>query len=136
MEMAHSVEGRVPFLDHRLVEIVRSQPVNLKIRGATQKYVLREAVRNAVTDSVYRRPKHPFLSPPLMLNPEGRFKVLLQDTLRGSVLGSIPFFNQKKVVSVLDGLQSADESSRVANDQVLMMVLSACVLHDRFRLSA
>jgi asparagine synthase (glutamine-hydrolysing) len=135
MEMAHSVEGRVPFLDHHLVELVRSQPVNLKIRGAVQKYVLREAVRSVVTDSVYRRPKHPFLSPPLMLNPQGRFSVLLQDMLRGSVLASIPFFDQKKVVSVLDSLQSADESARVANDQVLMMVLSACVLHDRFRLS-
>jgi asparagine synthase (glutamine-hydrolysing) len=135
MEMAHSVEGRVPFLDHRLVELVRSQPVSLKIRGAVQKYVLREAVRGAVTDSVYHRPKHPFLSPPLMLNPQGRFSALLQDMLRGSVLASIPFFDQKKVVSVLDGLQSADESSRVANDQVLMMVLSACVLHDRLQLS-
>jgi asparagine synthase (glutamine-hydrolysing) len=136
MEMGHSIEGRVPFLDHRLVEVVRSQPVNMKIRGAIQKYVLREAVRNDVTDSVYRRPKHPFLSPPLMLNPQGRFSVLLQDMLRGSVLASMPFFDQKKVVSVLDGLQSADESTRVANDQVLMMILSACVLHDGFRLSA
>jgi asparagine synthase (glutamine-hydrolysing) len=135
MEMAHSVEGRVPFLDHCLVELVRCQPVSLKIRGTVQKYVLREAMRSAVTDSVYHRPKHPFLSPPLLLNPQGRFSVLLQDMLRGSVLASIPFFDQKKVVSVLDGLQSADESARVANDQVLMMVLSACVLHDRFRLS-
>jgi asparagine synthase (glutamine-hydrolysing) len=136
MEMAHSVEGRVPFLDHRLVEVARSQPVNQKIHGATQKYVLRQAVRNMVTDSVYRRPKHPFLSPPLMLSPKGRFSMLLQDMLRGSVLASMPFFDQKKVVSVLDGLETADESSRVANDQVLMMVLSACVLHDRLRLSA
>ncbi|HXW93209.1 MAG TPA: asparagine synthase (glutamine-hydrolyzing) [Terriglobales bacterium] len=136
MEMAHSVEGRVPFLDHRLVEVARSQPVNQKIHGATQKYVLREAVRNMVTETAYRRPKHPFLSPPLMLNPRGRFSVLLQDMLRGAVLASMPFFDQKKVVSVLDGLQTADESSRVANDQVLMMVLSACVLHHRLRLSA
>ena len=136
MEMAHSVEGRVPFLDHRVVEVVRSQPVNMKIRGAVQKYVLREAVRPDVTDSVYRRPKHPFLSPPLMLNSQGRFSGLLQDMLRGSVLASMPFFDQKKVVSILDDLQSADESSRVANDQVLMMILSACVLHDGFRLSA
>lgn len=136
MEMAHSVEGRVPFLDHRVVEVMRSQPINMKIRGAVQKYVLREAVRPDVTDSVYRRPKHPFLSPPLMLNPQGRFSGLLQDMLRGSVLASMPFFDQKKVVSILDDLQSADESSRVANDQVLMMILSACVLHDGFRLSA
>src|SRR5262249_9397495 len=40
MEMAHSIEGRVPFLDHRLIEVIRSQPVTQKIRGTTQKYVL------------------------------------------------------------------------------------------------
>ena len=136
MEMGHSIEGRVPFLDHRLVEVMRSQPVTQKIRGTTQKYVLRESARNVITETVYRRPKHPFLSPPATLNPQGRLSVLMQDMLRGPVLASMPFFDQKKVVSVLDGLETADECSRVANDQVLMMVLSACVLHDGFRLSA
>lgn len=37
MEMAHSIEGRVPFLDHNLVELVVSQPTNQKIRGMTEK---------------------------------------------------------------------------------------------------
>ena len=136
MEMAHSIEGRVPFLDHRLVEMMRAQPITQKIRGTTQKYVLREAVRDVITETVYRRPKHPFLSPPLTLNPRGRFGVLLQDMLRGSVLASMPFFDQKKVVGVLDSLHIVDESSRVANDQALMMILSACVIHDRLRLSS
>ena len=70
MEMAHSIEGRVPFLDHHVVEVIRSQPVTQKIRGMTEKYVLREAVRDVITDTVYRRQKHPFLSPPATLNPE------------------------------------------------------------------
>src|SRR5262245_1553468 len=42
MEMAHSVEGRVPFLDHKVVEVLCSQPVHQKIHGMTEKYVLRE----------------------------------------------------------------------------------------------
>jgi len=136
MEMAHSIEGRVPFLDHHLVELIRSQPVTQKIRGATQKYVLRESVRDVITDTVYRRAKHPFLSPPVMLNPQGRLGVLMQDILRGPVLLAMPFFDQKKIVGLLDRLHAMDESSRVAYDQVLMLVLSACVLHDRFKLSA
>src|SRR5579864_1522921 len=41
MEMGHSVEGRLPFLDHHVVELICSQPVRQKIRGAMQKYVLR-----------------------------------------------------------------------------------------------
>jgi len=133
MEMAHSIEGRVPFLDHHLAEIIRSQPVTQKIRGGTQKYVLRESARDVITETVYRRPKHAFLSPPAALDPQGRLSVLMQDTLRGPLLAALPFFNQKKVVSILDNLHTMDEGSGVANDQVLMILLSACVLQDRFR---
>jgi len=136
MEMAHSVEGRTPFLDHHLVEAVRSLPVTQKMRGTTQKYVLRESVRDVVTETVYRRPKHVFQSPPTMLNPQGRFSVLLQDVLRGPVLASMPFFDRKKVMDLLDGLHKLDEGLCIANDHVLLLLLSACVLHDRFGLAA
>jgi asparagine synthase (glutamine-hydrolysing) len=136
MEMAHSIEGRVPFLDHHLVEVIRSQPVTQKIHGMTEKYVLREAVRDVITDTVYRRQKHPFLSPPATLNPEEKLSTLVQDTLRSPVLASIPFFDQKKVVGLLDSLGTMDEGSRVANDQVLMILMSACVLHERLHLAA
>ncbi len=136
MEMAHSVEGRVPFLDHHLVELVRSQPVTQKIHGMTEKYVLREAVRDVITDTVYRRQKHPFLSPPATLNPKQKLGTFVQDTLRSPVLATLPFFNQKKVLGVLDSLNTMDEGSRVANDQVLMTIVSACVLQERFRLAA
>jgi asparagine synthase (glutamine-hydrolysing) len=136
MEMAHSIEGRVPFLDHHVVEVIRSQPVSQKIHGLTEKYVLREAVRDVITDTVYRRQKHPFLSPPATLNPDQKLSALVQDTLRGPVLASIPYFDQKKVIGLLDGLSTMDEGARVANDQVLMILVSACVLHERFRLTA
>ena len=136
MEMAHSIEGRVPFLDHHLVEVICSQPVTQKIHGMTEKYVLREAVRDVITDTVYRRQKHPFLSPPATLNPKERLSTMMQDTLRGPIMASIPFFDQKKVIGLLDGLDAMDESSRVANDQVLMLLMSACVLQERFKLAA
>jgi asparagine synthase (glutamine-hydrolysing) len=136
MEMAHSVEGRVPFLDHHFVETMRSQPITQKIRGAVQKYILRESLRDVVTDTVYRRHKHPFLSPPATLDPRGRLHMLLDDVLRGPILRSIPFFDQRRIVQLLDRLPGMDESERVANDQVLMVALSACVLQERFRLAA
>jgi asparagine synthase (glutamine-hydrolysing) len=135
MEMAHSIEGRVPFLDHKLVEVIRNQPVNQKIRGMTEKYVLREAVQDVITDTVYQRQKHPFLSPPAALEPTSRLSVFVQDTLRGSALSSIPFFDQNRVVNLLDSLETMDDGSRVANDQVLMTVVSACALQERFSLA-
>jgi asparagine synthase (glutamine-hydrolysing) len=134
MEMAHSVEGRVPFLDHHVVEVIRSQPPNQKVRGMTEKYILREAARDVITDTVYRRQKHPFLSPPATLNPDQRLNAFVQDTLRGPVLNCIPFFDQRKVVGLLDSLHAMDDGARVANDQILMTLVSICVLHERFRL--
>jgi asparagine synthase (glutamine-hydrolysing) len=136
MEMAHSVEGRVPFLDHHLVELIGSQPVHMKIRGMTEKYVLREAVRDVITDTVYRRQKHPFLSPPSTLTPDESFHTFVQDTLRGAPLTAMPFFNQRRVVDLLDRLPQMDTGARVANDQVLMLLVSMCVLHEGFRLAA
>jgi asparagine synthase (glutamine-hydrolysing) len=136
MEMAHSIEGRVPFLDHHLVEVIRSQPVRQKIHGMTEKFVLREAVRDVITDTVYRRQKHPFLSPPATLNPKEKLYGFVQDTLRGTALKELPFFDQRAVVALLDRLASMDESAQVAYDQVLMTLVSACVLQARFRLAA
>jgi asparagine synthase (glutamine-hydrolysing) len=136
MEMAHSIEGRVPFLDHHLVELIRSQPVNQKIRGMTEKYVLREAVRDVITDTVYRRQKHPFLSPPATLSPDETFHTYVQDTLRGPVLASMPFFDRQQVVGLLDSLPEMNTGARTANDQVLMLLVSMCVLHERFGLAA
>jgi len=136
MEMAHSIEARVPFLDHHVVETIRSQPVGLKIRGMTEKYVLREAVRDVITDTVYRRQKHPFMSPPATLNPKAKLHDLVQDRLRGRAFASIPFFDQRKVVGFLDRVANMDESARVANDQILMMLTSACILQERFQLAA
>jgi asparagine synthetase B (glutamine-hydrolysing) len=129
-------EGRVPFLDHKVVEVVRSQPVNLKMRGTTEKYVLREAARDVITDTIYRRQKHPFLSPPSTLNPRGKHYALVQDTLRGRSLAAIPFLDQQKLITFLDPLGSLDESARVASDLVLMSLTSTCILQERFKLAA
>ena len=53
--MAHSVESRVPFLDHRLVEFALSVPVEHKIRGARSKVLLRTGLRGTIPEMVRRR---------------------------------------------------------------------------------
>ncbi|HEX3275528.1 MAG TPA: asparagine synthase (glutamine-hydrolyzing) [Gemmatimonadales bacterium] len=135
MEMAHSVEGRVPFLDHEVVELLCRMPVGMKIRGMTEKYVLREAARPVLTDTVYRRQKHPFISPPATLNPNERLHEMVHDTLRGSTLERLPFVDQGRVTRLLDGLDGLDPGEQVAIDQILMMLLSGCVLGERFGLA-
>jgi asparagine synthase (glutamine-hydrolysing) len=60
MSMGVSLEGRVPFLDHRLVEFTMSIPSSVKTKGGTLKYILKKAVRGLIPDQVIDRPKQGF----------------------------------------------------------------------------
>jgi asparagine synthase (glutamine-hydrolysing) len=57
MSMAHSLEVRPPFLDHRIVEFAASLPASLKVRGSRQKILLKELMRDKLPASVLRRRK-------------------------------------------------------------------------------
>jgi len=134
MEMAHSVEGRLPFLDHHVVAEVTRMPVAMKIQGMTEKYVLREAARPVLTDAVYRRQKHPFLSPPSTLQMEGRLFGLVQDTLRGAALERTGLYDKTKVAAFLDAIPTMEPGFRTAVDPGLMTITSMCLLHERLGL--
>jgi asparagine synthase (glutamine-hydrolysing) len=134
MEMAHSVEGRVPFLDHRVVELAVSMPVHLKIRGTVEKHVLREAARPVLTETVYRRQKHPFFAPPATTTPGTRLYEMAQDVVR-SVIPRVPFYDARAVAGLLDKLPMMDEGARSAVDPVVVSMLSVALLHEGFALA-
>jgi asparagine synthase (glutamine-hydrolysing) len=55
---------------------------------------------------------------------------MMQDALRDPVLGLLPFYDQKKIVALLDQLPVMSDSDRVGWDPVLMSALSACVIQE------
>lgn len=62
--MAFSIESRVPFLDHRLVEFIRTLPTDQKIYGGWTKYVLRKMLNDKINDKVvWRKDKKGFVTP-------------------------------------------------------------------------
>ena len=61
--MAHSVETRFPFLDYRVVEFCNRLPPRLKLRGLTEKYLLRKLASEWLPVEVWRRPKRPYRAP-------------------------------------------------------------------------
>src|SRR2546425_3251830 len=61
--MAHSLEARSPFLDHKLMEFVARVPASLKSRGGESKHLLKSALRNILPDEVLDRPKMGFAVP-------------------------------------------------------------------------
>ena len=111
-------------------------PVCQKIRGMTEKFVLREAARPVLTDTVYRRQKHPFLSPPATLNPNDRLHEMMQDALRGSGLRRAVLRSGRRSCDCSTGCRRSSPGEQVAIDQILMMLLSASVLGERFGLAA
>ena len=58
---------------------------------------------------------------------------MLQETLRGPLLASLPFYDQRKVVDLLDTLPAMSEADQVGWDPVLTSVLSACLIQQRFK---
>lgn len=63
MSMAASIESRVPFLDHPLVEFAATMPDRMKLRGLTTKYVLRRIMRGRLPDEILSRKKMGFPVP-------------------------------------------------------------------------
>ena len=63
MAMAHAVEGRYPFLDHRVIEFASTIPPGLKLRRLREKHVLREGAHDLLPDAIRNREKRPYRAP-------------------------------------------------------------------------
>jgi len=63
MAMANSIEGRYPFLDHRVVELAARIPPRYRLNGLNEKYILKQIARNIIPDALIDRPKQPYRAP-------------------------------------------------------------------------
>lgn len=63
MMMGNSVEGRVPFLDHRLMEFAATIPPKFKLRVLEEKFILKKAFADILPSSIANRPKQPYRAP-------------------------------------------------------------------------
>ncbi len=63
MTSAHGVEGRFPFLDHRLAELAARMPPRMKMKALDEKHILKRAVRHIVPKSIIERTKQPYRAP-------------------------------------------------------------------------
>jgi asparagine synthase (glutamine-hydrolysing) len=82
MSMAASLESRVPFLDHKLVEFTARLPERLKLRGWTTKYVLRQAMKGVLPEAILRRGKMGF-PVPLGAWLRGRYRNVVNEYVLG-----------------------------------------------------
>jgi len=129
LDAANAVEVRLPFLDHKLFELARAIPASMLVRAGRRKHLLREAVKDVVTDEVYRSPKKAFFAPPATLRVGNPLYVRLQDLLRCADFAAVPFFDRPAVLGFLDRLPALDEGTRSSLDPLLFMMASLSILH-------
>ena len=99
--MANSLELRVPFLDHKVLEFAASLPSSYKLRGLATKYILKKAFENRVPRSILRRKKTGFPVPyELWLKRE--LKDVLSDLLTDRRSVERGYFSRKQIQTLLD----------------------------------
>ena len=124
-EMSASVEGRLPFLDHRLFEYAARLPMQMKIKDrVNEKYILKEAARPYITDRVYRRQKHPFQAPPLTRYFTQQEFSQIYDELMSSDFMQMGVFNRYAVSELLTSLPSMGIIEQTAYEPVVMLMLT------------
>jgi asparagine synthase (glutamine-hydrolysing) len=102
MLMANSVEGRFPYLDHRVIEFARKIPPKLKMRAMREKYLLKKAMRDYLPASITERTKQPYRAPVAdVFSSESEFSGLADLVSPGNLVKS-GYFDASKVTHLVN----------------------------------
>ena len=101
MSMAHALEVRVPYLDHRLLEYAATIPPRLKLKGMERKYLLKRAVADLLPAAVLDRRKMGF-SVPLTVWFRAELRSFVEDVLAESAVREVGVFHYPAVRRLLD----------------------------------
>jgi asparagine synthase (glutamine-hydrolysing) len=131
MGMANSVEGRFPFLDHRVVEFSNQLPPSFKMLGLTEKFLLRKLAQEWLPDDIWTRPKRPYRAPihRAFFTPDSPEYV--QEMLSPECVQETGLFNPQ-AVSNLTGKVERGLPVSETDDMALAGILSSQLVHWQF----
>ena len=109
MSMAASIESRVPFLDHKLVEFTARLPERMKLRGGMTKYVLRKAMAGVLPEAILNRPKMGFPVPVNRWLRESH-RSLIDDYVLGERASARKIFKREAVEQLVAEHQSGSRN--------------------------
>lgn len=136
VDMANSMEARPAFLDHHLAEYASSIPPSMRIKGRTEKYVLREAMKGLLPKVLYEREKFAFMAPPAHTDPRkwAAMKAVADEFLSRPAIGAAGLLDPAGV-EALFALHESDNtpaSTQVQLDAVINHMIGVQVLHQHF----
>ncbi len=110
--MAHSLEYRLPFLDHRMIELAQRMPPHMKIRGGTDKWIERqladEYFAGMPRNKPNGRPKIPFYLPLDFFFRHPQFRRLVAETLNESRIKARGYFDPVRVAALLERMETRE----------------------------
>lgn len=129
--MAHSVEGRFPFLDYRVVEFCNRLPARLKLRGLTEKFLLREVAKEWLPAEILARGKRPYRAPihRSFFNEEQQSYV--RDLLSARAIQAAGIFNPAAVAQLVSKIDQQRPLGE-ADDMALVGIISTQLVHQQF----
>jgi asparagine synthase (glutamine-hydrolysing) len=131
ISLAHSVEGRYPFLDYRLIEFCAALPPRLKLNGLNEKFLLKQLMRNRIPESIFKRSKQAYRAPiqSVFLSKQSPEYVKLM--LSDEFIGKVGIFNHSSLQAVLARIEKTGISTEVEN-MLITFVISTHLLYDQF----
>lgn len=131
MAMASAVEGRFPFLDHRVVELANSFPMSFKLRTLRQdKYILRQLAAERLPETIAERPKLPYRAP-IREVVRSRAGGRLDDLLSVDSLRAVGLFAPEAARRLYEKVRTSDNSSEM-EEMALFGVITTQLWHELF----
>jgi asparagine synthase (glutamine-hydrolysing) len=129
--MANAVEGRFPFLDHRVAEFAARIPPRLKMKVLREKHILREAMRDLLLPLIGNRPKQPYRAPDALSFVGANEPAFAKASLSTASIGNAGYFNPRAVGKLRQKCSTA--STIGFRDNVAFVgVLSTQLWHESF----
>ncbi|NRD24219.1 asparagine synthase (glutamine-hydrolyzing) [Winogradskyella litoriviva] len=131
MAMANSVEGRYPFLDHRVIEFCMKLNPDLKLNGLNEKYLLKHLMKGRLPDSILNRPKQAYRAPIRSTFFSEDLPVYLKQMLSDETIKNFGIFNPKFVNQLIKKMKLNKQVSEI-DKMAITAILSTQILYDLY----
>jgi asparagine synthase (glutamine-hydrolysing) len=129
--MAHSIEGRYPFLDHRVIEFCCKLPPAVRMRVLTEKYILKESMKGLLPASILKRSKQPYRAPDARSFFDKKSPDYVETLLSEDNLHKTGYFSPKSV-SALAKKCRLNPVLGFKDNMAIVGIISTLLLHHLF----
>lgn len=129
--MAHSIEGRFPFLDHRVTAFCNQLPDNLKLRGLTEKYLLKQLAQRWLPSEIWQRHKRPYRAPIHRCFFSRSAPEYVRDLLSPEKLKATGLFQPGPVQHLVEKIEQGGPVSET-DEMALVGIISTQLVHHHF----